>query len=34
VTRHDDRDALPIYHLAVSHRTLGRLATYEIRARG
>jgi 2-polyprenyl-6-methoxyphenol hydroxylase-like FAD-dependent oxidoreductase len=26
--------ALPIYHLAVSHRTLGRLATYEIRARG
>lgn len=34
MTRHDDRDALPIYHLAVSHRTLGRLATYEIRARG
>ncbi len=26
--------ALPIYHLAVSHRTLGRLATYEIQAQG
>src|SRR5829696_3491521 len=24
--------ALPIYHLAVSHRTLGRLATYDVRA--
>ena len=26
--------ALPIYHLAVSHRTLGRLANYDIRAQG
>jgi 2-polyprenyl-6-methoxyphenol hydroxylase-like FAD-dependent oxidoreductase len=26
--------ALPIYHLAVSHRTLGRLATYDILTQG
>src|SRR5215216_5415455 len=26
--------ALPIYHLAVSHRTLGRLATYDIPSQG
>jgi len=26
--------ALPIHNLAVSHRTLGRLATYEVRAQG
>lgn len=26
--------ALPIYHLAVSHRTLGRLASYDVRAQG
>src|ERR671933_635223 len=26
--------ALPIYHLAVSHRTLGRPATYDVRAQG
>ena len=26
--------ALPIYHLAVSHRTLGRLATYDLQAQG
>jgi 2-polyprenyl-6-methoxyphenol hydroxylase-like FAD-dependent oxidoreductase len=26
--------ALPIHHLAVSHRTLGRLATYEVQAQG
>src|SRR5918911_5350198 len=26
--------ALPIHHLAVSHRTLGRLATYDVRAQG
>ena len=29
-----DDGALPIYHLAVSHRTLGRLATYDVRAQG
>jgi 2-polyprenyl-6-methoxyphenol hydroxylase-like FAD-dependent oxidoreductase len=29
-----DDGALPIYHMAVSHRTLGRLATYEIQAAG
>lgn len=26
--------ALPIYHLAISHRTLGRLATYDVGAQG
>src|SRR5215212_7224918 len=26
--------ALPIYHLAVSHRTLGRLATYDVLSQG
>src|SRR5438067_982152 len=26
--------ALPIYHLAVSHRTLGRLATYDVLTQG
>jgi 2-polyprenyl-6-methoxyphenol hydroxylase-like FAD-dependent oxidoreductase len=26
--------ALPIYHLAISHRTLGRLATYDLPAHG
>src|SRR5919205_1426097 len=26
--------ALPIYHLAVSHRTLGRLATYDVPSQG
>ena len=26
--------ALPIHHLAVSHRTLGRLATYDVHAQG
>jgi 2-polyprenyl-6-methoxyphenol hydroxylase-like FAD-dependent oxidoreductase len=29
-----DDGALPIYHLAISHRTLGRLATYDLRAQG